>query len=122
MKKCPFCAEDIQEDAIFCRHCERDLITGQISSTEAAPTDKVRTITETKCTCHNCGKVWHYGKKDSLENFSNAAANVGKSMMCCTGCWPALFIHDKKVVDMKKCPQCGSRNITSEKVSYAVSK
>jgi len=81
---------------------------------------KAKIIKETKCTCNACGKIWNYGKKDMDEQKSAKLANAGKAMMCCGGCLPALLIQDKKVVDLAKCPQCGSRNIKSEDVSYEV--
>lgn len=35
-KACPFCAEDIQEAAVFCRHCHHDLRTGAHASAAQA--------------------------------------------------------------------------------------
>jgi len=83
---------------------------------------KTRTITEIRCTCNSCGKVWHYGKQEQLQNVGNAMSNLGKSMSCCTGCLPAVFIPDKKVVDLNKCPNCNSKNIKKEQIAHAVPK
>ena len=41
-------------------------------------------------------------------------------MMCCTGCAPALLIPNQEVVDLNKCPKCGSRAITKETVEHEV--
>ena len=83
-----------------------------------SPTGKA--ISETRCTCTACGKVWHYGKLEVTENVGAAMSNVGKSMMCCGGCWPALFIPNKKVVALDKCPNCGSKAVLKEKVTHHV--
>lgn len=81
---------------------------------------KTKQITETKCTCQACDNTWFYGKTDKLEQSSNAMSNCGKSMMCCGGCFPALFIPDKKVTDLNKCPKCGSRAIKKETITHNV--
>lgn len=79
-----------------------------------------RKIKETRCTCQSCGNVYHYGKAEALENAGNSMQNCGKSMMCCSGCVPAVFIGNKPVKDLKKCPKCGSRAITKEVVTHTV--
>ncbi len=77
-------------------------------------------IREKKGTCAACGNVWFWGKQDELEAGADAAANCGKSMMCCSGCLPAVLIPDKKVQDFGKCPKCGARAIRVEVVEHNV--
>jgi predicted nucleic-acid-binding Zn-ribbon protein len=84
------------------------------------PTNDVKQVKETKCTCNSCGNVWYYGKQEVQENKAAALSNVGKAMMCCGGCIPAVLIPNKKAVDLDKCPKCGSRAITKEEVTHEV--
>lgn len=80
----------------------------------------MKKISETKCTCQACGNIWHYGKQEEFENTGKAMHNLGKSMMCCTGCAPAVFIPNQKVKDLGKCPKCNSQSIKKEKVTYEI--
>jgi DNA-directed RNA polymerase subunit M/transcription elongation factor TFIIS len=77
-------------------------------------------VKETRAKCAACGNVWHYGKAEQLESAGAALQNVGSAMMCCSGCWPAALIPQKKVVDLRKCPKCGSKATTSETVEHEV--
>lgn len=80
----------------------------------------MKKISETKCTCTACGNIWHYGKSDEMQNVGNAMQQAGKSLMCCTGCFPALLIPTKTVNDLNKCPKCGSKAVKKEKIVHEV--
>ncbi|KKS12530.1 MAG: hypothetical protein UU67_C0051G0004 [Candidatus Daviesbacteria bacterium GW2011_GWB1_41_5] len=81
---------------------------------------KLKEVKETKCTCEACQNVWFYGKEEEKERKMNQIHNAGKAMACCGGCLPALLIKEKQVVDLDKCPKCGSRAVKKEVVTHNV--
>lgn len=137
---CLNCSKQISEHALSCPNCgfplspekvqiileqkkEHEFFeslgngNAQVKKESFGTTRKIR---ETKCTCKSCGKIWHYGKTDVLNSTADTLSNFGKDMMCCTGCMPALIIPDKKVTDLNKCPNCGSKAIYKEEVIHEI--
>lgn len=82
---------------------------------------KVKVVKETKCTCNQCGKVWYFGKQDDLQQKGKAMQIAGLTCMCpcLMGCMGPLIKAPK---NLKQCPQCQSKNITTEEVAYDVAK
>jgi DNA-directed RNA polymerase subunit RPC12/RpoP len=72
-------------------------------------------IAETKCVCTQCSNVWFFGSTDKIDDISNRLIAVGAHMQgkSLTGSY-----HEQLIKDADKCPQCGSRAITKQKVKY----
>ena len=83
------------------------------------------TIEETKCTCISCNNIWFYGKQDKQEQRANKMHNTGKSLLACGTCGTPLgclfwLMPEKKIVDLGKCPKCGSMAVKKEIVIHYV--
>ncbi len=80
-------------------------------------------IEEIKCTCRQCGHVWHYLKRDETGLKTQALGNLLIGCGMCCNPFGALFTN--KSIDasregqkLSKCPKCGTGNIKKESHYY----
>lgn len=80
-------------------------------------------IEEIRCTCMQCGHVWHYLPREK------ESANCQSTLNACVGCascgsflgfYSMNKAHDyqKHAQSFDKCPKCGSRNFKKERHYY----
>lgn len=79
-------------------------------------------IEEVKCKCNQCKKVWHYLKEEEKKINAQIGWSACGQMTCCL----PLQLYSKneggkweqQKDKFKKCPECGSHDITKKSIYH----
>ena len=111
-----------------CDKCEKEFDTQKEAEKHEksckGKNDKKKVITEIKCKCNSCSHVWHYLPSEEKKVKSG---QCWSAYGMCTCCLPLQLYSkneslkwEKEMDKFKKCPKCGSVNITKRKIEHEI--
>jgi RNA polymerase subunit RPABC4/transcription elongation factor Spt4 len=110
MRKCRFCAEDIQDAATVCPHCRRDLIPGR-TTTASPPAAAIATAPKPAVTrpsdryCANCGTI------GTPKTRTKGSFLIEVVLWLCM-IFPGIIYSLWRLTSRDKvCPNCGATNM-----------